>query len=295
MKTKYNSGQAILIVLLSMAVILTIVLSVLSRSITDISISTQDEDSLRAFSAAEAGVEKALIGTVIGSAELGNANYSFNVSAFAEGEKEFNNSSQLFSGESLTTWFVAHDSQALSTCSADKPCFTGDTLKVCWGKPGTDANLSVTPALELVIFYTPVLGDYSSTLIAREAIDPNSSRRVANSFSQPDSGNCTISGETYQFQKTLNLGDAGIPAGTYNNQNGLQFMIIRSLYNTNESNSIGISVNFPNNSVLPSQGMLIDSKGSSGNANRKIEVFNSFREIPEVFEFGVYSQIGVTK
>jgi len=56
-----NEGQALLIVLLSMSVILSVVLSVVSRSITDISVSTYEEEALRAFSAAEAGIEKALV------------------------------------------------------------------------------------------------------------------------------------------------------------------------------------------------------------------------------------------
>jgi len=55
-----NSGQVALIVLLLMIVILTIGLSLASRSITDIKISQDEKESLRAFSAAEAGVEKAL-------------------------------------------------------------------------------------------------------------------------------------------------------------------------------------------------------------------------------------------
>ena len=50
-----QSGQALLVILLSMAVILTLVLSVASSSITDVTVTTFEEDALRAFSAAEAG------------------------------------------------------------------------------------------------------------------------------------------------------------------------------------------------------------------------------------------------
>ena len=56
-----ESGQALLIVVLSLAVVLTVVLSILARSVTDIKLSTGSEESLRAFSAAEAGIERALI------------------------------------------------------------------------------------------------------------------------------------------------------------------------------------------------------------------------------------------
>ena len=59
---KKQSGQALLIILLVMAVGLTVALAIVSRSVTDIRISRQEEESARAFSAAEAGIEQALIG-----------------------------------------------------------------------------------------------------------------------------------------------------------------------------------------------------------------------------------------
>lgn len=149
-KKKLQKGQALLIVLLSMSVVLVVVLSILARSITDVSVSSQDEDSLRAFSAAEAGVEQALIiGSSIGSTEIGNASYNVGVSAVAEGEKEFNYPSFLFSGESITIWFVVHDENNGFICSEEKPCFTGNTIKICWGKEGSALDSGQTPALEL--------------------------------------------------------------------------------------------------------------------------------------------------
>jgi Tfp pilus assembly protein PilX len=47
---KNNSGQTIIIVLLAIAVGLTIGLAVISRSVTSIRISRQEEESARAFS-----------------------------------------------------------------------------------------------------------------------------------------------------------------------------------------------------------------------------------------------------
>ena len=60
--SRKSSGQAVLLVILGMAVVLTIVLSVVSRSVTDVSVTKVEEDSSKAFSAAEAGIEKLLIG-----------------------------------------------------------------------------------------------------------------------------------------------------------------------------------------------------------------------------------------
>jgi hypothetical protein len=55
-----QSGQVALVVLLIMIVILTIGLSWVSQSLTDIKISLNEKEALRAFSAAEAGIEEIL-------------------------------------------------------------------------------------------------------------------------------------------------------------------------------------------------------------------------------------------
>src|SRR3989339_1641784 len=57
-----QAGQVILILILVMAVALAIGISVIQRSLSDISTSSKVEQSSRAFSAAEAGIEKALRG-----------------------------------------------------------------------------------------------------------------------------------------------------------------------------------------------------------------------------------------
>jgi Tfp pilus assembly protein PilX len=55
-----QSGQVALIVLLVMIVLLTIGISLASRSISDVRISQDEKEALRAFSAAEAGIENIL-------------------------------------------------------------------------------------------------------------------------------------------------------------------------------------------------------------------------------------------
>src|SRR3989344_8166868 len=57
-----QAGQVILILILVMTVALAIGISVIQRSLSDISTSSKVEQSSRAFSAAEAGIEKALRG-----------------------------------------------------------------------------------------------------------------------------------------------------------------------------------------------------------------------------------------
>lgn len=293
---KRNAGQALLLVLLSMAVVLTIVLSIVSRSITDISVSTREEEALRAFSAAEAGIEQSLVvGTSVGQTQIGDASFATNVTSAASGGKEFSYPIELSSGESVVTWFVAHDASGNLVCNAGNPCFTGSTVKFCWGKAGTSSNSTTTPAIEASIFYTTVPGDYSTARIARETADPNGARRATNSFSSADAGTCQVEGTTYQFQKTINFPPIGILPAVYNSQNGLQYAVVRMFYNTDVSHLVGTSVNFPGTSNLPPQGLKLESLGTSGEATRKIEVFQGYGEVPPLFGGVLFSTSGITK
>lgn len=287
---RYNSGQALLLVLLSMAVVLTIVLSILSRSVTDIAITSRSEEALRAFSAAEAGVEQALVAGS-GSGTIGQATFNAVVSGFASGSQQFVDPQGLYSGESMIVWFVSHDADGNLLCNAPQyPCFTGRQIKVCWGKSGTAIN-DRTPAVEMSVVYLDPLGNYANAKIARVALDPNPSRPSPNNFSAPDPGTCTISGNNFQFQKTLDLGPSGlgIPYSILDAENGLQFARVKLLYNTDTTHQVGIDVNFPGNTSLPSQGLKIDSSGQSGEANRKIGVFQSYGDVPLPFESAVFS------
>src|SRR3989344_3152201 len=119
-----ESGQALLIVVLSLAVVLTVVLSILARSVTDIKLSTGSEESLRAFSAAEAGIERALIagsGTVtcdgVSCLDYGGASLTASVTEVGEGDTSFANPTPILSGETALFWFVAHDADGSLTCS----------------------------------------------------------------------------------------------------------------------------------------------------------------------------------
>jgi len=69
-KLVFEKGQIGLIVILIMAVGLTIGLAIASQSVTDVSISETEEKSLRAFNAAEAGIEEALQMVTLSSTNL---------------------------------------------------------------------------------------------------------------------------------------------------------------------------------------------------------------------------------
>jgi hypothetical protein len=293
---KRESGQALLLVVLSLAVVLTIILSILSRSVTDIAVTSRSEEAVRAFSAAEAGVEQALvIGADVGGT-IGDSNFNAQVSGFAQGERDFANPAGVLAGESALFWFVAHNETTGETeCSVANPCFTGSQFRICWGESGTGSGEATTPAIEVSVFYAATPGILGTTRIARATYDPNSSRQSSNNFSAPDAGTCTAGGEDFQFQKLIDLTTLGIPIGSYSVQNGLQFAKVRLFYNTDITQPIGIDVYQVGNGLLPSQGIKIESVGQAGESNRKIDVYQGFGEPPPIFDSAVFSPGGLTK
>jgi len=161
----YSSGQAVLLVVLGMAVVLTIVLSVASRSVTEVSVSEVDEASSQAFSAAEAGIEKLMAGsaTETGSfAAEGGGDFSAGANPYpAEGGTvfDFNDAmvnQQFSNGESATIWFVSHtDDSSGFLCDADHPCFNGTSFTLCWGLPSL-----LSSAIEVSLYYDPTEGSF---------------------------------------------------------------------------------------------------------------------------------------
>jgi len=294
MQRRSAPGQALLVILLSMAVILVIVLSILSRSITDVTITSREEEALRAFSAAEAGVEQALVaGPTSGTLEA--ASFEAEVSQVAEGSNAFVSPLDIVAGDTATIWFVAHADDGSLECSAAKPCFTGGNMRVCWGRPGTPNNDATTPALEVSILYAATPGDVGSIRIARAAFDPNTARRNNNSFAAPDAGGCTIETESYAFKKDFTFASLGIPVGVYNTQDGLQLARMRFLYNTDGAQTFGADVNFPGNGVLPSQGRRVESTGLAGESTRKVEVYDLFADLPAPFDSVLFTPGGISK
>jgi len=296
---KYQSGQALLIVLLSMAVVLTIVLSIISRTVTDVKVTSQDEESLRAFSAAEAGIEKALfagssINGTIGSGDI-PAGYSADISQFAEGDTEYVYPVSVFAGESVTVWFVSHDENGFLVCDASHRCYTGNKIRLCWGRPGTSANAPTAPAIEASIFYRTSQPGYANVKVSRGTSDPNSTRISSNHFASTDSNSgCTVGDMNFAFYKDFNFSSLGIPDSLSSVIGNLQYIRVKFYYNTDITQPLGVVVTDstnPNNlnRFLPAQGNKVTSSGTYASANRKIEVFQGYSEIPDIFENALFS------
>jgi Tfp pilus assembly protein PilX len=297
-------GQALLMVLLSVGVVLTIALSVVARSITDVSTSTKDEESLRAFSAAEAGVEETLNTPVQAlpvtpsatpvAVGTGNSTYTANLVSFPVNPREYLYPVELSSGDSATVWLSSHASDNSLTCAGSSPCFTGGTMDVCWGKTGV--NLTAQPAIVLSVLYEdPTSGNQLKYVYGAYDADPSQSNR--NHFTQSgvttntNNGSCTIEGTALANRISIDLqADFGIPATAVS---GKHLKSITALILYNGAPTLFGVTNLTSN--LPDQGKRVDSTGVSGASSRKVEVYSLYPEVPSMFQSALYSPPGIVK
>jgi hypothetical protein len=315
-----ENGQALLLILLVMSVVLTVVLSIVARSVTDVGISKSQDSSIRAFSAAEAGIERAIIGNVVSGTtyDLTESGASFTPviatmrsTQNPDGTWGFNYPSNLSAGESATFWFVSHTVDANGeekiTCQGGLPCYKpADWVSICWGENLTPQDNVTTPAIEVEFYYDSnvpyrwdVSNDFSGIRVARATSDPYSIRRTNNGFSTITPNGCNMLGKTYAFRRRIYL----IPGGGANDEkleipnwssltNGALIMVrVRMLYNTDKAHPVGIITQ----ANTPAQGVLIESTGVSLDSYRKLSVFQGYAEPPFAFDSTIFSGGGISK
>lgn len=294
----HERGQALLIVLLTMAVTLTVVLSVVSRSITDISVTTYEEEALRAFSAAEAGIEEALLETTVGDQpeveiEPG-VTYDSDVTEHKPSSTIFRNPKDLVSGEVATLWLASRDTNGNFVCntSGGQPCFRGNIVSVCWGD-----STSVRTAVEVMFYYDVTrhslapLNNYSAVKVKRFAFDPNS----RGGFSPPNGGpSCDTPSDTYAYRSQININN-DIDSNCDNTE-GCPLLVKARIYYTPASDPQKIAFRLSGSPAnVPSQGFQIDSTGKVAESERRINVFEGFARNPYFFDAAVFSAKDLVK
>src|SRR5947199_3062644 len=104
-------GQMLLIVVLLMVVVLTVGLSAATRTITNIRVSNEEEDSERAFSAAEAGLEQALGRSSGVSGTLDNTStYQTTVAQLSGTQFVLNNDLPVLKDDAVDIWLSTYPS-----------------------------------------------------------------------------------------------------------------------------------------------------------------------------------------
>lgn len=293
-----NSGQALLVVLLIMAVALTVGLAVTSRTVTDIEISEQTEEAARAFSAAEAGIEEALVGigtTFGGGWTEEGVSYSSTKTSLGKDANEYLFPEASQEDEVRTLWLADYDDLSKK--------YDYNQLQIFWANSGT------TPALEVTIYYQTG-SDYKIIRYALDPLDPFArSSDPDNKFCRPDGTNCvgifkegvgnplgfdqgsfSIVGKNVRYKAILDLSAAS--------SGKLLFARFRFLYlSSGQTQALGVKVAGSGTGLgnFPSQGVKIESTGQAGTSTRKVEVVRMHPAPPGIFDFLLYSESDLVK
>lgn len=269
-----NSGQIVLILILVMSVGLAIGLSVIQRSLSDISTSSKVEQSSRAFSAAEAAIENKLKGgtgsvafSEIGSTAQvsgGDLDPALPGAGSRQSPLEF---PPLSREESATIWLTDYP----SSVNPPPDFYKQSTLDVYWGNSSTDQV-----ALELTLVYYSG-GSYSSR---KWFLDHNITRNPDNRFEKLPCSGYTLGTKQYQCQKTL----SGLPV------TGQMLLRARLLYNSSSQPlAVQGTGTCGRDCSLPAQARTIDSTGTAGVTERRLQLFQLNKVVPPYFDYGIFS------
>lgn len=267
-------GQALLVVVLVMVVALTVGLSVLSRSITNLRNAADEEHSQRAFSAAEAGIEHFIKNTcgqeTCSIAEekivLENAKVSAEAKAIAGGEFLLNGGTVINRDTGVDLWLSDYSSDPEKIYLNP---WNGENIVIAWGEPEQECG---NPALEIAALEIIVIyGPKDSPTSKRYAYDPcgpgATDRASENNFKPPVPADTTIEGKTFEFRT---------PPGAIDTSGALIARIV-PIY---KDAVIGVS---GGGDALSSQGNIISSTGKSGETIRKISLVQGYPSLPSEF------------
>lgn len=257
----------VLVTLLVLTIALTIALSVIGRTTTDVIITSDLEESARAFNAAEAGIEQALKSGSAGASVLSSgASWSTTISSVGGAVGVYPFPQKTLRDVTETLWLVAHNADGTLV---ETPTYTDASVDLCWTSEAT------TPALAVAVLYKQG-GNYQ---VAKAAFDPDATRRATNNFSVPtaSSGGC---GNASMYQARLTFSDLGITPAV----DTLLMVRVRPVYSETQLASEA-------SQVLPIQGSRVESVGTTGTGiTRKVMVYRTYRAAASVFDNAVFSE-----
>jgi len=314
-KFKKQKGQVLVIFLLIIVMALAVVLSVASRTITDIRTTSTTDESNRAYFAAESGIEEGLQRVASSPATIipfntnfSNAKATTSVRAYAPTNAPFGNAFTNF----MYPENVAKDSvaQIMMMSNPGDPStgwswpdnkpgpdgFVGNQMGVYWGADPTKSE-----AIEISLIYY----DGTSYGVQKFSFDSDPTRATATNVCPAIHGNQTYPGTKWSEPITdystgvtksyaYNSGSTQVRQGSWHNhptcsRNTEAFLTvnqkivlvrIRPLYNENPT-----PIAFWIEQGMPSQGSIIESTGKTDSGvTRKIQAVQLFSALPSLYD-----------
>jgi hypothetical protein len=260
-----QKGQILLIVILAAVVSLTVGLSAVSRTITNTRVSTEEANSQKALSAAEAGVEELVSNQSVRSIDekdvSGDASFTARSNEVSSTDIVLNGGNTVYKDDGVDLWLSTHP-------NFTPPLWSG-TLRVLWNDDPDSRNCRQDPAIEIIIISG---ADRNNPSLIRQAFDPCNARADANGFrgvNRLSDVQRTIGGETFDHGVDLIVNSGYIAR-------------VVPIY---ADTKIGVRGSSP----FPSQGILVESVGTSGTTTRKIRVFKGWERVPiEFFPYNLF-------
>lgn len=284
-----EAGQIILILILVMTVALVIGISVVQRSLSDISTSSKVEQSGRAFSAAEAGIEKAIQSDspITTSVDLGNNSVLQSVEkADVPAANQALEYPPIGKEEMAQVW--------LANPSTLTQYYNEPYLEIAWGATNI-SNPDDKPAIEINVVY--LAG--SSYQSKKFYFDSNSNRASSNGFNSVScSDNPATLNTSMGNDRVFYCRNSLIMTDLYNASAILMLLRARILYSSTSQpfavlpwgGSCGTNV-----CSLPPQARIFTSIGTAGDTQRKIQVFRLNNVVPFYFDYAIFSTGDITK
>ena len=314
-----ETGQVVLILLLVMTVALAIGLSVVQRSLTDISSSTRVEQSSRAFSAAEAGIERALQQNNLAKTDITIDQDTFGNDATADvidsgllpTDTKGVEYPPVSKEEIVHVWLANPYLTDLELQSTVGPYYTQPNLDVYWGTVQSRPPES-QPALELtVVSFNETSKTYTNK---KFLLDPTLNR--VNNFIKPPCQDCDPNVADFRCSDSAGLPTTTIFSERTNDRSFLCGVRLKNLQQTlvllrarilysDSSEPVAVkpvvtevACEPPNdikNCSLPPQVRLIQSEGQSGETARTLQLFKIEKVVPFYFDYAIFSAGDINK
>lgn len=265
----------LILVVLTMIVALTVGLSLAARTLVNLRLSKQNEESQRAFQAAEAGVEQ-----IIQSGSEFSADNLANSSSYSTSVVYPQGTGFMLNGGELVDQDVGIDIWLSNYPDFSNP--TSGSLTIYWGtspnqsdctKPSGGTGSTVKSALEVVI----LTGNTKLPKMDKYFFEANG---CSNRIQTLNLGPTTAVGTQPPFTNITFLNKAVV---NYSSSNGIIARVI-PIFNASK---IGVSSTVS----LPKQGTIVASTGTSGATARKVSYFASYPQVPlEIFPYSLISQ-----
>jgi hypothetical protein len=262
-------GQILLIVVLVMVTALTVGLSVAARTVTNIRTSQDAENSEKAFSAAEAGIEQSLTNSMPVTGSFPNrSSYRTTVSTIGGLEFPLNNGVPILKDDSIDVWLSSYPNYT-NPWSGQMTFYWGQAGDTC--SPSESSNTMA--AIEIVV----LSGTAANPFLTRYAVDPCSQRSLSNGFDFISSGGGTVGGKTYAFRRSITVN-----SGIFVRVIPLYAPVVMGVRGCNATNTVC--------APLPSQGTVVEAVGTADNTQRKLVSYRRYPKIPtELFPYSFFA------